>query len=165
MNYSLTIIIKSKTRDWNKIAKRTNGVPGRMVSIHRGEFRCGINAWELEQRKGNQRPEEARAGGGCFSLNCLISWLEVEINSSGVFVVWQDGKQNESWRGRGWGVGRTGWPWWLLEPREGWEGVCSGRGRASRKVCVSFHGGGSWLGAALRQRGARDPPEPRPFIL
>lgn len=60
----------------------------------------------MEHRRGNQSPEEAPASWGCFSLNCLISWLEVYINSSSVFVIWQDAKQNDSWQGRGWGLDR-----------------------------------------------------------
>ena len=98
----------------NKWVSRKNGVysPWKIYM----ESKC----WELEHRRGNQRAEEALASWSCSLLNYLISWLEVKINSSSVFVVWQDGKQNESWQGRGWGVwGEGEWPWQPLEAREG----------------------------------------------
>lgn len=84
--------------------------------------------------RSNQRPEEVQASRGSFSLNCLISWLEVEINSSGVFVVWQDGKQKESCRAGGEGPGRGVDPESPWNPRKGWAGVCDRNRRPERNV-------------------------------
>lgn len=62
--FSLTIIIKSKTRPLNKIAKGTNGFPGRMVSIHHCKFICRVNAgnWNTDEAiKGLRRLQQAGA--------------------------------------------------------------------------------------------------------
>lgn len=100
-----------------------------------------------------RRPSKACGGSGKLGMLCIefYHFLARHINKFiQCLVVWQNGKQNESWWGRGWGLerGRVTLTTLATKGRTGKESAVE-KGEPAIKVNAPFHVSNGWR-ATLR---------------